>query len=127
MRWAGNHAEQHRGREGDERQIPAIIGILVHVADGIGVDDGADTGDQHHHDRAQAVDIETHGEGQHRERSGVVETNGNGPLCRHKPQGHDGAKERRADRIGRDLGALMPRALVAHQHNERREEREQRN
>ena len=29
-----------------QRQIPAIVGILIHVADGIGVDDGADTGDQ---------------------------------------------------------------------------------
>ena len=97
------------------------------MADRIGVDDGTDTGDQHHHDRAQAVDMETHGEGQRRERSGIVETNGNGPLCRHKPQRRDGTKKGRADGIGRDLGSLMPRALVAHQHNERYEEREQRN
>ena len=82
---------------------------------------------KYHHDCAQAVDIETHGEGQRCERSGVIETNGDGPLCRHKPQGRNGAEKGRADRIGRDLGALMPRALVAHQHNERREEREQRN
>jgi hypothetical protein len=80
-----------------------------------------------HHDRAQAVDIETHGEGQHRERSGVVESNGDGPLCRHKPQGCDRAEKGGADGIGRDLGSLMLRALVAHQHEERCEEREQRN
>ena len=53
---------------------------------GIGVDDGADAGNQHHHDRAQAVDIEAHGKG-HDGSDRVVEPNGDGSFCRHQPQG----------------------------------------
>ncbi|MCG3776681.1 MAG: hypothetical protein JW395_3541 [Nitrospira sp.] len=75
------------------------------MADRIGVDDDADTGDQHHHDRAQAVDKETHRKSQGGERSRVVETNDDRPLRRHKPQGRNGAEKGNADGKGGDLGS----------------------
>ena len=58
---ARDHADQDEVGETNQRQIPACMTILVHVACRVAVNDGADSRDQRHHDRAQPVDIESEG------------------------------------------------------------------
>ena len=55
---AGDHAEQHADRNADRAEIPAFMRLLIHVIERVGVDDGPDGGDQHHHDGAKTIDIE---------------------------------------------------------------------
>ena len=60
---ARDHAQQHERGERDQEEIPGFLGVLVHVPDGIGIDDRPDAGDQDHHDRAQPIDVEADGDG----------------------------------------------------------------
>ncbi len=84
--------------------------ILIHVPDGVSVDDRADARDQHHHDRAEPVDIKTQRESQGRS-SRVVELETNRSLRRDEVQRRDGAAERRADRISCQSRARASRAI----------------
>ena len=60
----GDQAEQDEERQADEGQVPRFVRILVHVVDGIGVDDRADARDQYHHDGAEPVDVEADRKGE---------------------------------------------------------------
>ena len=55
---AGDHAKQHADGNAEQGEIPAFVRFLIHVVDGVGIDDRPDGGDEHHHDRAETVDVE---------------------------------------------------------------------
>ena len=59
---AGHHADQDEVRQANHGEIPTGVPVLVHVSRGVGVDNDAHTGNQRHHDRAEAVDIESEGD-----------------------------------------------------------------
>ena len=96
-------AEHERQHEEDEqiqlREVPSISGIVVHVADAVQVNQGADPRDDEHHHPRQRVELErvVHLERSHGQPGPVVEHGrraGGWPQPRELPHDRDGERER---------------------------------
>ena len=65
----GQHQQQHREDEevhvGEEARV-VVVGLVLHVADGVDVDEEADAGDDQGHHRGQRVEVEVDVDGRHR-------------------------------------------------------------
>ncbi len=123
---ARHHAEQHEGREADERQKPAVAAILIQVADGVAVNDRAHPRDEHHHDRAEPVDAEPQREGERPGGSGIIEPNGGRSIRDDHAQCRDGAEKGRGHGCHAQLRAFMLRRGLPDQDKEDRQQRQER-
>ena len=100
----GQHQQQHR----EDEQVhvaeePPVPGILVHVADGVDVDEETHPGDHHDHERAQRVESDVDADVEiplaevdpvpQRERRRLVDVGSAGDLGQHDDPGDEGDQD----------------------------------
>ena len=76
---ARHHAEEDEDGDAEHGEVSTFVGLLIHVVDGIGIDDCADRGDQDHHDGAEPIDVEAEGYRNRKGSRGIVKPDTIGP------------------------------------------------